>query len=81
LSPFHFLRVFRAVTGLTPHQYLLRARLRAAAALLVTTQTPVTEIALAVGFEDLSNFTRSFGAEYRLTPKRYRAQLATRYFP
>lgn len=73
LSPFHFLRVFRAVTGLTPHQYLLRARLRAAAALLVTTQTPVTEIALAVGFEDLSNFTRSFGAEYRLTPKRYRA--------
>jgi AraC family transcriptional regulator len=76
LSPFHFLRVFRAVTGLTPHQYLLRARLRAAATLLVTTHTPVTEVALCVGFEDLSNFTRSFGAEYRLTPTRYRAQLA-----
>jgi AraC family transcriptional regulator len=75
LSPFHFLRVFRAVTGLTPHQYLLRARLRNAATLLITTQTPVTEVALAVGFEDLSNFTRSFGAEYRLSPKRYRAQL------
>lgn len=76
LSPFHFLRVFRAVTGLTPHQYLLRARLRAAAALLVKTLTPVTEVALAVGFEDLSNFTRSFGAEFRLSPARYRAQLA-----
>jgi AraC-like DNA-binding protein len=76
LSPFHFLRVFRAVTGLTPHQYLLRARLRAAATLLVTTPTPVTEVALAVGFEDLSNFIRSFGTEYRLTPSRYRAQLA-----
>lgn len=73
LSDFHFLRVFKATTGLTPHQHLLRSRLRAAAALLARTDTPVTEIALAAGFEDLSNFTRTFRAEYAMTPSRYRA--------
>lgn len=73
LSPFHFLRVFRATTGLTPHQHLLRTRLRAAALTLVRTSTPITDIALDVGFEDLSNFTRTFRAEYGVTPSRYRA--------
>jgi AraC family transcriptional regulator len=75
LSPFHFLRVFRATTGLTPHQHLLRTRLRAGAAYLARTDTPITEVALAAGFEDLSNFTRSFRAEYGLTPSRYRVQI------
>jgi len=74
LSPFHFLRVFRATTGLTPHQHLLRTRLRAGAAYLARTDAPITEVALAAGFEDLSNFTRSFRAEYGLTPSRYRVQ-------
>jgi AraC family transcriptional regulator len=72
LSPYHFLRVFRATTGLTPHQHLLRVRLRAAAIGLVRTDVPVTEIALASGFDDLSNFTRSFRAEYGTTPLGYR---------
>jgi len=75
LSPFHFLRVFRATTGLTPHQHLLRTRLRSAAAALAGTSVPVTEVALASGFEDLSNFIRSFRVEYGLTPARYRARL------
>ena len=74
LSPFHFLRVFRATTGLTPHQHLLRTRLRAAATILARSEAAVTEIALAIGFEDLSNFTRTFRAEYRLSPLRYRAR-------
>jgi AraC family transcriptional regulator len=74
LSPFHFLRVFRATTGLTPHQHLLRTRLRAAATRLARSDAPVTDIALAIGFEDLSNFTRTFRAEYRLSPLQYRAQ-------
>lgn len=74
LSPFHFLRVFRATTGLTPHQYLLRTRLRAGAAYLARTDTPITQVALAAGFEDLSNFTRTFRVEYGHTPSRYRVQ-------
>jgi AraC family transcriptional regulator len=72
LSPYHFLRVFRATTGVTPHQHLLRVRLRAAAIGLVRTDTSVTEIALASGFDDLSNFTRSFRAEYGTSPLGYR---------
>lgn len=72
MSPYHFLRSFKAVTGVTPHQWLLRARLRSAAERLATTKTPVTEVALRVGFEDLSNFTRSFRAEFGASPREFR---------
>ena len=72
LSPYHFLRSFKAVTGVTPHQWLLRARLRDAAEKLATTRAPVTDIALDVGFEDLSNFTRTFHAEFGTSPRQYR---------
>ena len=73
LSRYHFLRTFKDVTGVTPHQWVLRARLRDAAHRLVTTRAPVTEIALDVGFDDLSNFIRSFRAEFGVSPRRYRA--------
>jgi AraC-like DNA-binding protein len=73
MSPFHLLRVFRRVVGATPHQFLLRLRLRAAARLLRATAAPVTDIAYAVGFADLSHFVRSFRAEFATPPSRYRA--------
>lgn len=73
LSPYHFLRSFKATTGVTPHQWLLRARLREAAAKLAGTKAPVTDIALDVGFDDLSNFTRTFRAEFGASPRQYRA--------
>ena len=72
LSPYHFLRSFKAVTGVTPHQWLLRARLRDAADKLAATKTPVTDIALDVGFDDLSNFIRTFRAEFGASPREYR---------
>lgn len=72
LSPYHFLRSFKAVTGVTPHQWLLRTRLRDAAGKLAASKVPVTNIALDVGFEDLSNFTRSFHAEFGASPRQYR---------
>jgi AraC family transcriptional regulator len=72
LSPYHFLRSFKATTGVTPHQWLLRTRLRNAAEQLTATNTPVTDIALDVGFEDLSNFTRSFRAEFGASPRQFR---------
>jgi AraC-like DNA-binding protein len=74
LSPYHFLRVFKGVTGVTPHQWLLRARLREAAHRLATSRAPVTEIALDVGFDDLSNFIRTFRAEFGVPPSRYRGR-------
>jgi AraC-like DNA-binding protein len=72
LSPYHFLRSFKSVTGVTPHQWLLRARLQTAAGKLALTKAPVTEIALDVGFDDLSNFTRTFRAEFGASPRQYR---------
>jgi AraC family transcriptional regulator len=73
LSEYHFLRTFRAVTGTTPHQWLSRARLCEAALQLAVTTRPITEIALEVGFDDLSNFLRAFRAEFGVSPGRYRA--------
>lgn len=73
LSSFHFLRVFSQVLGVTPHQCLILSRLAWAAQLLVEHKTrPVTEIALDVGFEDLSNFVRSFHRAAGQSPRRFR---------
>lgn len=72
LSPFHFLRLFRRVTGTTPHQYLIGARLRRASRLLVDTARPVTDIAYEVGFEDLSNFVRTFHSAVGCSPRVFR---------
>jgi AraC family transcriptional regulator len=78
LSRYHFLRTFSRVTGITPHQWILRARLREAARRLATSSQAITEIALDVGFEDLSNFIRSFHAEFGISPRGYRGNLSLR---
>lgn len=72
LSPWHFLRVFARVVGVTPHQYLLRARLRRAARMLAGEERPVTDIALEAGFADLSNFVRSFHRFAGIPPRHFR---------
>ncbi len=72
LSPFHFLRLFARVLGVTPHQYLVRARLRRAARLLAEGAEPITDIALDVGFGDLSKFVRSFHRAAGISPRRFR---------
>ncbi|AKQ68337.1 L-rhamnose operon transcriptional activator RhaR [Myxococcus hansupus] len=71
LSPFHFLRVFRRVLGVTPHQYLVHLRLRRAARLL-STDAPITRIAYDVGFGDLSNFVRTFRRAAGVSPRAFR---------
>ena len=72
VSAFHFLRLFARVTGVTPHQYLVRARLRRAARLLAQDSRPIAEIAYEVGFGDLSNFIRSFRRAAGVSPRRFR---------
>jgi AraC-like DNA-binding protein len=72
LSSYHFLRVFSAVTGVTPHQYLVRARLRNAARLLIESERPVTDVALDAGFSDVSNFVRTFGRAAGMSPGAFR---------
>lgn len=78
LSVFHFLRVFATVVGATPHQFLLRCRLRAAARMLAGSDRPVTVIALECGFADLSNFIRTFTAAAGASPTRFRALAVSR---
>lgn len=73
-SPYHYLRVFRELTGVTPHQFVLRARLRAAAARLLDGDEKVIEVALASGFDDLSNFHRAFREEFGVAPRTYRVR-------
>lgn len=69
LSPYHFLRTFARVTGVTPHQYVRRARLRAAAARLAAGRARTLDVALECGFNDLSNFNRAFRAEFGVPPR------------
>jgi AraC-like DNA-binding protein len=72
VSPFHFLRAFSGVLGVTPHQYLVRSRLRHAARLLADDDKPVTDIAYDVGFGDLSNFVRTFHRAAGVSPLKFR---------
>lgn len=76
MSAFHFLRLFTRVLGVTPHQYVLRSRLRHAARLLVERDRPITEIAHDVGFADLSNFTRTFRRAAGISPSGFRRACA-----
>jgi AraC family transcriptional regulator len=72
LSPFHFLRTFERVTGTTPHQYMLRARLRKAAIRLACEDMKIVDLAFETGFGDVSNFNRAFRAEFGVSPTAYR---------
>ena len=72
ISPFHFLRLFSGVLGVTPHQYLVRSRLRHAARLLADEERSITDIAYDVGFGDLSNFVRTFHRAAGVPPLKFR---------
>lgn len=74
MSPFHFLRAFRRVVGVTPHQFLLSLRLSRAAVRLTTTDESVSAIAYRSGFGDLSTFNRRFRRIVGVAPGAYRAR-------
>jgi AraC-like DNA-binding protein len=76
LSRYHFLRVFETLTSVTPHQYILRARLRHAAARLASDRASVLDIAFDSGFGDVSNFNRAFRAEFGVSPRAFRTNPA-----
>jgi AraC-like DNA-binding protein len=74
MSRYHFLRVFRAVTGVTPYAYVLALRLRRAALLVATGAQPVSAIAYGCGFGDLSTFNARFRKVFGTHPLGYRAR-------
>ncbi|ANI21688.1 hypothetical protein AB870_20105 [Pandoraea faecigallinarum] len=78
MSVRHFHDCFVAMTGETPHRYLMRLRLARAASLLLAHDTPLAEIALDVGFNDQSALTHAFRQHYGLTPAVWRRERAAR---
>jgi AraC family transcriptional regulator len=68
----HFLRMFRAATGKTPHQYLRDVRLERAREQLQSGSAPISEIALATGFASHSHLTGLFRRRFGLTPSSFR---------
>src|SRR5260370_24577918 len=72
LSRFHFSRVFREVTGLSPGRYLSAVRIYEAKRLLVSTSLSVTDISFEVGYNILGSFTNRFTASVGISPARFR---------
>jgi AraC family transcriptional regulator len=74
MSPFHFLRTFRAVAGMAPHQFQLHTRLQHAATRLRGSEDKISAIALEAGFSDLSTFNRRFRRLLGASPGAYRGR-------
>jgi AraC family transcriptional regulator len=72
MSPYHFLRTFRALVGMTPHQYVLRTRLHRVAVRLRRTADPISAIAFEEGFNDLSTFNHRFRRVMGVSPRAFR---------
>ena len=78
MSRYHFLRTFRRVVGMTPHQYVLRTRMQRAAARIRQSDESISAIAFDSGFEDLSTFNRRFLQVVGETPGAFRRRITRR---
>ena len=78
MSPSCFSRWFRAQTGVTPHAYVVEARIEGAKALLRSSDLPLLDVALAVGFSSQSCLNVSFRRRAGMTPADYRRQVSTK---
>jgi AraC family transcriptional regulator len=81
VSRFHFTRLFKRSTGLTPMAYVERSRIRQAQDLLRMAELPLSEVALVVGFADQSHFTRRFHRHVGCTPAAFARAYGIRRLP
>ncbi len=72
LSPFHFTRLFKKTTGISPSRYFIRQKIAKSQLLLLETEMSIIEIALTVGYENPGHFSQVFKRETGLTPRQYR---------
>ncbi len=72
MSPFHFQRTFARAFGETPLEFLTRRRMEEARRLLARTDTPVTDVCLAVGYDSLGTFSARFRERTGQSPTAYR---------
>ena len=73
MSPYHFARLFKQSTGMSPHRFLIQQRIEQARALLAAQTLPIAEIARSVGFRTPSHFATSFRRLTGITPGAYRS--------
>jgi len=78
LSQFHFARLFKKLTGSTPHNYLAGIRATRAQLLLADTDLSVTEVGAQVGYLSASHFTKAFRLATGATPREFRKSLVSR---
>lgn len=72
-SPYHFLRVFREVCGLTPSDYIRKRRISEVVRRIHGENRPISDIAFAFGFNSKENFIRAFKAEHHILPTEFKA--------
>jgi AraC family transcriptional regulator len=72
VSPFHFVKLFKKQTGTTPHQFLMKLRMEAAAQMLTQTGQPVAEISRACSYQSLPHFCAAFQRHFAQSPAAYR---------
>ncbi len=75
ISPYHFIRQFEAVFGVTPHQYRIQVRLDRAKQLLAAHRRSVTAVCMEVGFSSLGSFSTLFSRRFGETPSGYRQRV------
>jgi AraC family transcriptional regulator len=80
-STSHFFRLFRATTGCTPHQYLLRLRMERAVELMRKPSLALLDIALECGFANETHFSRTFRERFGLPPGQFRRERSLRTGP
>lgn len=77
ISPFHFIRQFEAVFGVTPHQFRITSRVELAKALLAGGEYSVTDVCMEIGFSSLGSFSTLFSHRVGEAPSAYRRRVRT----
>ena len=76
LSPYHWHRIYKSITGESAAATVKRCRMHTAAATLLRTDKPVVEVGASVGFPDVHSFTRTFKSHYGVAPGQFRSARA-----
>lgn len=75
ISLYHFIRLFSAVFGETPHQYQIRIKLDKAKYLLAATDCSVTQVCMEIGYSSVGSFSDLFSRRVGMAPSAYRRKL------